>query len=225
MAAADFFVTEEGINLPSRTTDPVSPAEGTMWHRSDTNDIRFHVNSTVTIIPLVIGDMDIAIFDPTAVNGDAFDMGNMVESATSKILTDVERASISSSIHDNVAGEIDAIANKAVPVSSDRLLIEDSADSFNKKEIEVGDLPNNGLPTKSGEESAGSFAGNPKKKTVSLSTPFADSNYSVSIIGQGTDSRSWTIESKLAGSFVINSNSNSVLTNPVLWLSIKHGES
>ncbi len=44
-------------------------------------------------------------------------------------------------IHDDVAGEIDAITNKAAPVAADRLLIEDSADSFNKKEIQIGDLP------------------------------------------------------------------------------------
>ena len=168
---ADYFVTEEGINLPSRTSDPASPAEGTMWHRSDTNDIRFHVNSTVTIIPLVIGDMAIATFDPTAVGGDAFDMDNMVE-GTAKILTAAERTRISTAIHTDIAGEIDAIANKAAPVSADRLLIEDSADSFNKKEVEIGDLPNAGLTTKSDEESAGSFAGNPKKKTVTLATYF-----------------------------------------------------
>jgi len=44
-------------------------------------------------------------------------------------------------IHNNIAGEIDAITNKATPVNADRLLIEDSADSFNKKEIQIGDLP------------------------------------------------------------------------------------
>lgn len=38
-------------------------------------------------------------------------------------------------IHDNVAGEIAAIALKASPVSADMLVIEDSADSNNKKRI------------------------------------------------------------------------------------------
>lgn len=47
-------------------------------------------------------------------------------------------------IHDNVAGEIAAITAKATPVSGDFLLIEDSADSNNKKRITIGDLPGGG---------------------------------------------------------------------------------
>jgi hypothetical protein len=44
-------------------------------------------------------------------------------------------------IHDNVAGEISGITRKTTPVAADKLLIEDSDDSDNKKYIEVGDLP------------------------------------------------------------------------------------
>ena len=44
-------------------------------------------------------------------------------------------------IHDNVAGEIAAVALKASPVSGDLLLIEDSADSNNKKRVTAGSLP------------------------------------------------------------------------------------
>jgi hypothetical protein len=47
----------------------------------------------------------------------------------------------SDAIHDNVAGEISAITSKATPVTGDYLLIEDSADSDNKKSITIGDLP------------------------------------------------------------------------------------
>ena len=47
-------------------------------------------------------------------------------------------------IHDNVAGEIAAIALKASPVSGDLLVIEDSADSNNKKRVTVGSLPGGG---------------------------------------------------------------------------------
>ena len=43
-------------------------------------------------------------------------------------------------IHDNVAGEISSIAEKTVPVSADLLLIEDSADSNNKKRVQIGNL-------------------------------------------------------------------------------------
>lgn len=44
-------------------------------------------------------------------------------------------------IHADVAGEIAGITQKATPVSADKLLIEDSADSDNKKYVEIGDLP------------------------------------------------------------------------------------
>ena len=44
-------------------------------------------------------------------------------------------------IHTNVAGEINGIDNKATPIGADKLLIEDSADSWAKKEINISDLP------------------------------------------------------------------------------------
>ena len=40
------------------------------------------------------GDMLKATYDPNTINGDAFDMGNMVETSTKKILTDTERTAI-----------------------------------------------------------------------------------------------------------------------------------
>ena len=43
-------------------------------------------------------------------------------------------------IHDNVAGEIAAITQKAVVTNADRILIEDSADTNNKKSISPADL-------------------------------------------------------------------------------------
>ena len=49
-----------------------------------------------------------------------------------------------SAIHDDTAGEIAAVALKGTPVSGDFLLIEDSADSNNKKRITVGSLPTGG---------------------------------------------------------------------------------
>jgi len=44
-------------------------------------------------------------------------------------------------IHDNVSGEIAAVAAKATPVAADYLLIEDSAATNAKKSITLGDLP------------------------------------------------------------------------------------
>lgn len=47
-------------------------------------------------------------------------------------------------IHDNVAAEISAVAAKGTPTAADFLLIEDAADSDNKKSITIGDLPGGG---------------------------------------------------------------------------------
>ncbi len=50
----------------------------------------------------------------------------------------------SDAIHDNVASEISAITEKASPASADIVIIEDSADSYNKKKVQVGNLPDTG---------------------------------------------------------------------------------
>lgn len=47
-------------------------------------------------------------------------------------------------IHDNVASEISAITEKASPVNADLVIIEDSADSNNKKKVQLGNLPGGG---------------------------------------------------------------------------------
>lgn len=47
----------------------------------------------------------------------------------------------STAIHDNVAAEISAITEKASPVSADLVVIEDSADSNNKKRVQLGNIP------------------------------------------------------------------------------------
>jgi len=47
-------------------------------------------------------------------------------------------------VHVNVGAEISAITAKATPTTSDIILIEDAADSNNKKKITIGDLPSSG---------------------------------------------------------------------------------
>ena len=47
-------------------------------------------------------------------------------------------------VHVNVASEISAITSKATPTTNDFLLIEDAADSNNKKKITIGDIPSSG---------------------------------------------------------------------------------
>lgn len=80
----------------------------------------------------------------------------------------------------------------------------------------------NALVTKSGIVAAGTFAGNPKKATVTFSVAFASASYNVAITG--ADARTWTIESKVAGSFVISANANQALTGDVYWQAQLNGE-
>ncbi len=44
-------------------------------------------------------------------------------------------------IHDNVAAEISVIAEKTTPITADLLVIEDSADTNNKKRLQIGNIP------------------------------------------------------------------------------------
>lgn len=75
---------------------------------------------------------------------------------------------------------------------------------------------------KSGFVSGASFAGNPKKVTITFGTAFPDTNYSIAITG--ANGRTFTYESKLAASFVINANANTALAGEVSWTAISTGE-
>lgn len=76
---------------------------------------------------------------------------------------------------------------------------------------------------KSGIITAASFAGNPKKATVTFSTAFSSTNYSFVVMGG--NGRTWSYESKLAASIVVNSNANAAPSNDVMWIAIDNGES
>lgn len=56
-------------------------------------------------------------------------------------LTAAEKTATDHAIHDNETGEIAAVAEKAVPVNADLVLIEDSADANAKKRVQVTNLP------------------------------------------------------------------------------------
>jgi len=79
-----------------------------------------------------------------------------------------------------------------------------------------------GLATKAGSVTNTSFAGNPKKATVNFASAFGSTNYAIIITGE--DARSWTVESKAAGSFIINTNSNTGLAGTTYWIATAFGE-
>lgn len=85
------------------------------------------------------------------------------------------------------------------------------------------------LANKAGQVLAASFAGNPKKATVTFTTPFADANYAVVLTPSITVSGQTyapNVESQVAGSFVINMGSNAIASLiACAWHATKNGES
>ncbi|KRT69320.1 MAG: prophage MuMc02, head decoration protein [candidate division NC10 bacterium CSP1-5] len=68
-------------------------------------------------------------------------------------------------IHDDAAGEIAAITEKASPVSGDLLLIEDSAASNAKKRVQIGNLPGGTDAAAIHDDTAGEIAAITEKTT------------------------------------------------------------
>ena len=72
-------------------------------------------------------------------NNELIILGGGLSNDTSSSGTDAN------AIHNNAAGEINAIAAKTTPVNADMVLIEDSADSFNKKKVALTNLLSPGV--------------------------------------------------------------------------------
>lgn len=68
---------------------------------------------------------------------------------------------------------------------------------------------------KAGYIAAGAFAGIPLSASVTFNTPIFNNAYAVAVTGE--DARTWTIQSKTAAGFTINSNSSTALTGNVYW--------
>jgi hypothetical protein len=73
-----------------------------------------------------------------------------------------------------------------------------------------------GSSAKAGSGSAASFGGTPRSSSITFGSAFSDNLYAVTVTGE--DARSFTIQSKTSGSFIINSNSSVALTGPVYWI-------
>ena len=112
----------------------------------------------------------------------------------------------------------------AIGTPADGLQVDDSdLNALTRYNGSGYDVVSVNIPTiKSGAKTSGSFTGNPRTATVTFGTAFPDANYSVTAIG--VDGRGWTIDSQVAGSFVINSNASSALTGSVSWTAIAHND-
>lgn len=96
---------------------------------------------------LIVTEGNVAVRDD--VGWQDFDANDFVvtDSGSGKVTIALD-PSISGSdedaIHDNVANEISAIAEKTVPVGGDLLIIEDSAAGYVKKKVQITNLPGGG---------------------------------------------------------------------------------
>jgi len=87
------------VNPTVTDDDSAGYAIGSVWLNATTG-VSFNCTDATTgaAVWIAIGggaaDMEKATYDPTSVEDDAFDMDNMAEGATTKILTDTERAAI-----------------------------------------------------------------------------------------------------------------------------------
>lgn len=79
--------TGSGAETVPDTGIPEAPEDGTLYGRK---------NKAWEAVPAAAADMTKAVYDPTNVNADAFDMDNMAESATAKVMTADERTKLAS---------------------------------------------------------------------------------------------------------------------------------
>lgn len=132
-------------------------------------------------------------------------------------------ASFARSDHDHTIRETGGPTNLTVGAVADGQFLKRVGTAI------VGAAASGGLTTKAGKVLAASFAGNPKKATVTFSAPFADTNYAVTltpIINASGSRYAPAVESQLAGSFVINMGANSIADLiSCSWIAVASGES
>jgi hypothetical protein len=81
------------------------------------------------------------------------------------------------------------------------------------------------VPTlKAGAVAGTSFnlVGSEYQALVTFGTPYPNTNYAISVVGENNNARSWTIESKGANQFTINSNSDIALSDNVFWIATSY---
>lgn len=143
------------ILLDERTTDPDTPDSGKrrIYVKSDglyEKDSSGTVTNTSTG-----GGSSLPVVDTTSIVKGSVDATKLMRievdgltTATTRTATmpdeDITFGTDADAIHDNIAAEISVLTEKVTPVNGDHLIIEDSADSNNKKRVQVGNLPTGG---------------------------------------------------------------------------------
>jgi len=88
-------VTETTVTVSVQTIPIVPVATNGSVVSVSANNVPVIAEASITGASFGGGDMTKAVYDPTSVSSDAFDMDNMVEGTTTKILTGTERTKLS----------------------------------------------------------------------------------------------------------------------------------
>jgi hypothetical protein len=206
---ADQIVCPNG----TKTAPGVAFSDGTNW---DTG-IYAECAKGDCILRMTVNDAEVANFDNVTAT---YLLGLNSDGSTflgDNIGTDLVNIRSVHGINYQPSSDVDTSVATVEVTGAPEIFWDESDDEF---ESTHNFAAPNILTIKSGTVSGASFAGNPKIFTVTFGTAFPDTNYSVSVISE--ESRSWTFQSKLAGSFVMNSNANLALTLNVDWTATAH---
>lgn len=152
-------------SLPLTDLDPSGAAQGSMM-RYGASDWEVLTKGTSTYVlkagaaTIAWGQVDYSELTGTQPNPVAHTLAGALHTATSLTVGWVIAADSATTfswqapsggtdddaIHDNVAQEIQPITGKGSPVGADVILIEDSADSWNKKSVTITNLPGGADP-------------------------------------------------------------------------------
>ena len=141
LVAGDFFLIEDSAsgNIKKRTTlDDIKGfvnAGGT-----DSTAIHDNISGEINAIPAKISlvSNDLLVIEDSA--GSTFDKKKITMANIKTFVDAGGGATDNNAIHDNVLGEIAGITLKSPIVSNDLFIIEDSADSNNKKRTTLNDI-------------------------------------------------------------------------------------